>query len=78
MYRGTSLIRDRTSLEPYSRTMPRDIWWSWRGGALSYEQGTPAVQQSAPPAECTGILNEATHLFRHVDRTLGPGPFWGG
>ena len=27
-YRGTSLIRKRAPLEPYSRTMPKAIWWS--------------------------------------------------
>jgi len=28
LYRGTSLIRNTPLLEPYSRTMPRVIWWS--------------------------------------------------
>ena len=27
-YRGTSLIRNRVPLGPYSRTMPRLLWWS--------------------------------------------------
>ena len=27
-YRGTSLMRKRTPLGPYSRTMPRGLWWS--------------------------------------------------
>jgi len=31
-YRGTSLIRNTPLLEPYSRTIPRVIWWSWGGG----------------------------------------------
>ena len=30
-YRGTSLIRKRTLLGPYSRTTPRALWWSWGG-----------------------------------------------
>ena len=25
-YRGTSLMRNSIPLEPYSRTMPRDLW----------------------------------------------------
>ena len=29
-YRGTSLIRNTPLLEPYSRTIPRVVWWSWR------------------------------------------------
>ena len=27
-YRGTSLIRNRFPLAPYSRPMPRALWWS--------------------------------------------------
>jgi len=27
-YRGTLLTRNRTPLGPYSRTMPRALWWS--------------------------------------------------
>ena len=27
-YRGTSLLRNTPLLGPYSRTMPRVIWWS--------------------------------------------------
>ena len=27
-YRGTSLIRNSASLRPYSRNMPRALWWS--------------------------------------------------
>ena len=29
--RDTSLIRHSTPLEPYSRTMPRALWWSQGG-----------------------------------------------
>ena len=32
VYRGTSLIRKRTPLGPYSRTMPMALWGSWGGG----------------------------------------------
>ena len=39
-YRGTSLIRNRPLLGPYSRTIPRVIWWSVGGGAVSSERGT--------------------------------------
>ena len=31
-YRGTSLIRNRASLAPYSRIMPRALWWPYGGG----------------------------------------------
>lgn len=27
-YGNTSLIRNRADLEPYSRAMPRALWWS--------------------------------------------------
>ena len=36
-YRGTSLIRNNPLLGPYSRLMPRALWW----GGGSYERGTP-------------------------------------
>ena len=35
LYRGTSLIRNSGPLGPYSRTLPRALWWSYRGGAVS-------------------------------------------
>jgi len=28
VYRGTSLIRNSAPLGPYSRTIPRVLWWS--------------------------------------------------
>ena len=37
---GTSLIRNRHPVGPYSRTMP-DSYGAPRGGAISYERGTP-------------------------------------
>ena len=33
-YRGTSLISNSPPLGPYSRTMPRALWWSWGGGVF--------------------------------------------
>ena len=32
LYRGTSLIRNNPTLGPYSRTIPRVLWWSGGGG----------------------------------------------
>ena len=40
--RGTSLIRERPSLGPYGRAMPR-VRGGPGGGAVSYERGTPVV-----------------------------------
>ena len=31
-YRGTSLMRTPPLLGPYSRTIPRVVWWSYREG----------------------------------------------
>ena len=42
-YRGTSLIRKHPTLGPYSRPMPRALWWALGGGAVSYERGTPVA-----------------------------------
>ena len=33
-YRGTSLIRNCLPLGPYSRAMPRALWWFLGGGAF--------------------------------------------
>ncbi|KAJ1492320.1 hypothetical protein T484DRAFT_2977852 [Baffinella frigidus] len=53
LYRGTSRIRNRTHLGPYSRPKNRALG----GGALSYERGTP-VQASllAPEGDVVGCL----------------------
>jgi len=34
VYRGTSLMRERSPLGPYSMHMPRALWWSYGGGCL--------------------------------------------
>ena len=33
-YRGTSLIRNNPTPVPYSRPIPRALWWSWGGGGF--------------------------------------------
>jgi hypothetical protein len=33
-YRGASLIRNCAPLGPYSRPMPRVLWWSWGWGVF--------------------------------------------
>ena len=33
-YRGTSLIRNRPLLGPYSRTMSGGLWWPYGGGGV--------------------------------------------
>ena len=33
-YRGTTLMRKRRLLGPYSRTKPEALWWSWGGGCF--------------------------------------------
>ena len=40
-YRGTSFIRNSAPWEAYSRTTPGVLWWSYRGGAVSYQRGHP-------------------------------------
>ena len=42
-YRGASLIRNSGGLAPYSRTMPRALWQSLGGWAVSYGRGTPVL-----------------------------------
>ena len=45
-YRDTSLIRNTFLVGPYSRTMPKALWWSWGGWAVPYERGTPVPRVS--------------------------------
>ena len=46
-YRATSLIRNRHPVGPYSRTMPRLLWWCEGGVAVSFERGTPVLRKLA-------------------------------
>ena len=39
-YKGTSLVRNCFPLRPYSRPMPRALWWSGQL-EVSYQRGTP-------------------------------------
>ena len=45
-YRGTSLIRNSAPLGPYSRTMPRALWWSYGGGRFLMSE-VPLYRASA-------------------------------
>ena len=57
-YIGTSLIRNSTSLGPYSRTVPRALWRPYGGGLFImsevplYSSGARAEQ-----ASCEKIFN---------------------
>ena len=50
-YRGTSLMRNNPLLEPYSRTTPRVIRWSWGGGVVSYERGIAVTAPTAATSD---------------------------
>ena len=54
MYRGTSLIRNIPLSGPYSRTMPRALWWPHGRGLfllseVSLYRGTSHIINSSPP-----------------------------
>ena len=54
-YRGTSLIRSSAPLGPYSRTMPRALWWSWFSKALGFRvQGSGFSQCSVCRVQGSG------------------------
>ena len=38
IYRGTSALRRRLLLGPYSRDVPRALWWSKGGGFLDMSE----------------------------------------
>ena len=56
MYMGTLLIRKRPFQGSYGSSMLRALWWSWGGGSVSYERGTPAgccyAHRHGPAVEC--------------------------
>ena len=58
-----SETKNRHPVGPYSRTMPKLLWWSLGGVAVSYERGTPVLFDppdrrlaTAPAERCTGVL----------------------
>ena len=48
--RGTSLMRNRPSLGPFSRLMPRALWWSY-GGVVSF-----VLRQHVPTPPCFSVV----------------------
>ena len=78
-YRGTLLMRNFHSLGPYRRPLPRALRWSWGGGAVSYERGTPVVvhhslriRTGAGIHGCRGRINQGLCL-RGMEETGGTG-----
>ena len=43
-YRSTLLIRNLPFPGPYSRARPMALLWSWGGGGISHERGTPVTR----------------------------------
>ena len=62
MYRGTSLIRNRRSIGPYSRPIPRALGWSYGVGIfLSARYLVRSIDVSLP-----GKGNSNSHGVRPV------------
>ena len=62
--RGTSLIRNSSPLGPYSRTIPRALWWAWGGGAFSYERDAPSCIPTQAVSEQDIACGHALYTFR--------------
>ena len=61
-YRGTSLTRKRAPPGPYSRTVPRALWWSWEGGG-SFLCAMDPCTKSVPVTRCHPCLSrQVTHI----------------
>jgi hypothetical protein len=69
-YRGTSLMRNTPLLGPYRRTMHRVLcpMVVLRGGAVSYERGTPVLQGTSRPSAA------AQGYFAHKKQPPPVGP----
>jgi hypothetical protein len=66
-HRGTSLIRNRPTLAPYSGFMPRTLLWP-RVVVVCYERGTPVVSteesgELVRPAFLEGKLSISVPTF---------------
>jgi len=82
IYRGASVIRKRPPLGPYSRPMPRALWWSlgvWRFlmsevplySSTQRNAGFSLIPRSGSPpsAICTpGVTNLSTNSMRRSDQ----------
>jgi len=60
LYRGTSLIRDTPLLGPYSRSIPRVIWWSC--GCSQQHAPSPEVLRSYAPLPPAGKRRDGATL----------------
>jgi len=68
--RSTSLKRNTPLLGPYSRTMPRVLWRSWGGGAVSYERGTPVTRERSLRRVCAGVAYVFLSLSLYLSVSL--------
>ena len=75
-YRGTSLITKRHPLGPYTRTMPRDIWWPWGGVRFLMSEVPLYTHGGARPADAdvghSGRGYMATSLIRNCPPPIEP------
>ena len=71
-FTGTSLIRNRRTLGPYSRTMPRALWGSSRGGRFLMSE--VLLHSQMIPDELT-TLSLLTELY--LNGHLGTRDTWG-
>ena len=63
-YRDTSLMKNTPLLGPYRRTIPRVLWWSLGGAAVSYERSTSVGAAERQPEAIELISQKVfTELF---------------
>jgi len=65
-YRGTSLIRNRAPLGPYSRTMPMALWKPW-GGGLFLMSEVPLYKRPLARAQPRAESGSASFSREFVD-----------
>ena len=59
-------------LGPYSRNIPKVLWWSWVGGAVSYERGTPVGSRRKEKGKTFGRegLDETPSVVAQLDQLV--------
>ena len=82
IYRDTSLIRNTSLLEPYSRNIPEVLWWSYGEGLFLMSEvplysttarGSSAAletRKSSSPNHPKRVQGHITHKKTHPPRTL--------
>ena len=73
IYRGTSLIRNRPTLAPYSGFVSRALWWSQRGGGVLMSE---ALLYHTADFKGISRITHRENLYRVASLIRNTHPLW--